>query len=80
MHTYRAYTYEIIPIAIGTLGAIPKSLKRHLEDIRFKKDMNDTIRRMQLAVLKGIVKNCQNCSTDEEIEDLINNSTITSMI
>ena len=53
---YRACIYEIIPIVIGTLGAIPKSLKRHLEDIGLKVGMNDTIRRIQLAVLKGTVK------------------------
>ena len=53
---YRTYTYEIIPIVIGTLGAIPKSLKRNLENVGLKKDMNDTIRRMQVAVLKGTAK------------------------
>ena len=30
---YRAYTYEIIPIVVGTLRAIPKSLKRNLENM-----------------------------------------------
>ena len=53
---YRAHTYEIIPIIVGTIGAIPKSLPRHLANIGLKKDMNDTMRRMQLAVLKGTVK------------------------
>ena len=53
---YRTYTYEVIPIVIGTLGAIPKSLKRNLENVGLKKDMNDTIRRMQVAVLKGTAK------------------------
>ena len=55
---YRACTY--VPIAIGTLGAILKSLKRYLEHIGLNKDMNGTIRRMQLAVLKGTVKTVKN--------------------
>ena len=37
---YRAYTYEIITIALATIGAIPKLLKRLLANIRLKKDMN----------------------------------------
>ena len=53
---YRAYTYEMIPIVVGTIGVIPKSLTRHLANIGLKKDMNDTMRRMHLAVLKGTVK------------------------
>ena len=53
---YRGYKYEIIPIVVGTLGAVPKSLKRHLESIGLSGNMNDIIRRMQLATLTGTVK------------------------
>ena len=53
---YRAYTCKIITFALATIGAIPKSLKRLLANIRLKKDMNDTMRRMQVEVLKGTVE------------------------
>ena len=50
------YKYEIIPIVVGTLGAVPKSLKRHYENIGLSGNMIDIIRRMQLAALTGTVK------------------------
>ena len=50
---YRGYKYEIIPVVVGTLEAVPKSLKRHLE---ISGNMNDIIRRMQLATLTGTGK------------------------
>ena len=38
IHIYiHSGTYVIIPIVIVTLGTIPKSVKRHLEDIGLKK-------------------------------------------
>ena len=38
------------------LGAVPKSLKRHLENIGLSGNMNDIVGRMQLATLTGTVK------------------------
>ena len=53
---YRGYKYEIIPIVVGTLGAVPKSLKRHLENIGLSGNMNDIIRRCSLQPLQEQLK------------------------
>ena len=53
---YRNYRYEIIPIVVGTLGAIPKSLKSHLKNIGLHTSVEDTIKKIQLAALTGTVK------------------------
>ena len=67
---YRDYKYEIIPIVIGTLGAVPKSLKRHLENIGLSGNINDIIRRMQLATLTGTVKTVKTVFSNEEVEKI----------
>ena len=53
---YRGYTYEIISIVKGTLGAIPESLEKYLEGIGLTMDMNDIVRRIYLVVPRGTVK------------------------
>ena len=53
---YRGYKYEIIPIFVGTLGAVPKSLKRHLENIGLSGNMNDIISRGSLQQLQEQLK------------------------
>ena len=53
---YHGYKYEIIPVVVGTLRAVPKSLKGHLKNIGLSGNMNDIIRRMQFATLTGTVK------------------------
>ena len=53
---YRNYKYEIIPIVIGTLGAVSTSLKEHLESMGFKQDLNTLVRKLQNAALIGSVK------------------------
>ena len=53
---YRNYEYEIIPIVIGTLGAVSTSLKGHLESMSFKQDLTTLVRKLQNAALIGSVK------------------------
>ena len=53
---YRGFKYKIIPVVVGMLGAVPNSLKRHLESIKLSGKINDIIRRMQLATLTGTVE------------------------
>ena len=53
---YRSYKYEIIPIVIGTLGAVSTSLKGHLESMGFKQDLATLVRKLQNAALIGSVK------------------------
>ena len=53
---YHGYKYKIISAVAGALGAEPESLKRHLENTEQGENMNNTIRRMQLAALTGTVK------------------------
>ena len=67
---FRGFTYEVTPIMIGTLRAIPKALKQHLEDIGLMKDRYYIIRRKQLAVLKVIVKDVKTFC--ERIKDIAN--------
>ena len=43
---YRGYKYEVIPVVVGALGAVPRLLKGHLENMELSRNMNDIIRRM----------------------------------
>ena len=54
---YRNYTFQIIPVIIGCLGAIPKSLEQNLkklglEDATYK----PLIKKLQKTALLGSVK------------------------
>ena len=54
---YSEYSYEIIPIAIGSTGYVPKSLHGHLEKCGISKDkILPTIRQLQRKALQGSVK------------------------
>ena len=54
---YPQYTYEVVPVAIGSTGYIPKSLHGHLEKCGIRKEnIYPTIRQLQRKALQGSVK------------------------
>ena len=54
---YPQYTYEIIPIVLGSTGYVPKTLPGHLEKCGFEKTRTNTIiQQMQRKALQGSVK------------------------
>ena len=52
---YLDYLYQIVPVIIGALGAVPKSLPEHLKKLNIDK-CNNTIRRLQKAAITGSMK------------------------
>ena len=63
---YRGYKCEIIPVVVGALGAVPKSLKRLLENIGLSGNMKEN------AACSPYRNNqdCKNCFVNEEIEKI----------
>ena len=54
---YRRYTYSIIVITVGALGAVPKNLEENLQCLGMQRDKIQTIiNRLQRAALLGSVK------------------------
>ena len=54
---YPLYTYEIVPIVLGSTGYVPKTLTGHLEKCGFDKERsNNIIRQFQRKALQGSVK------------------------
>ena len=54
---YPQYTYNIVPIVVGSTGFIPKSLQGHLVKCGIDKDrISPTIRQLQRKALQGSVK------------------------
>ena len=63
---YQRYTYSIIVITVGALGAVPKNLEENLQCLGMQRDRIQTIiNRLQRAALLGSVKICKtvlNCN------------------
>ena len=54
------YTYSIIVITVGALGAVPKNLEENLQCLGMQRDRIQTIiNRLQRAALLGSVKICK---------------------
>ena len=53
---YRDYTYKIIPVVIGTSGAVSLSLKDHLKAVGITSDITRFVHRLQNAAIVGSVK------------------------
>ena len=54
---YPQYTYDIVPIVVGSTGFIPKSLQGNLQKCGIDKDrISPTIRQLQRKALQGSVK------------------------
>ena len=57
---YRRYTYSIIVITVGALGAVPKNLEENLQCLGMQRDRIQTvINTLQRAALLGSVKICK---------------------
>ena len=65
---YRDYKSEIIPIVIGTLGAVSTSLKGHLDSIGFKQDLTTLVKKITKCSIDRISKDCENCLENEKIK------------
>ena len=54
---YPNFKYQIIPIIIGALGAVPKKLKEHLLKLNIKENrIKTTTRKLQKAAILGSVR------------------------
>ena len=54
---YPEYSYQFIPIIIGTLGSIPCNLKYNLKCLGFsEKEVNKQIKKLQIKSITGSVK------------------------
>ena len=54
---YPSFKYQIIPIIIGALGAVPKKLKEHLLKLNIKENrIKTTTRKLQKAAILGSVQ------------------------
>ena len=54
---YPSFKYQIIPVIIGALGAVPKRLKEHLLKLYVKKNsIKTTTRKLQKAAILGSVR------------------------
>ena len=57
---YPEYKFQMVPIIVGALGYVPKSLKEYIEELGFSK--NETkrhINKMQAIVTGGTIKICK---------------------
>ena len=53
---YPSFKYQIIPVIIGALGAVPKKLKEHLLKLNIKENkIKTTTRKLQKAEIFGSV-------------------------
>ena len=53
---YGDYTYKVIPVVIGTSGAVLLSLKEHLKAVGIASDITRVVHRQQNAAIVGLVK------------------------
>ena len=53
---YPSFKYQIIPVIIGTLGAVPKKLKEHLKLNIKENRIKTTTRKLQKAAILGSVR------------------------
>ena len=54
---YPSFKYQIIPLIIGALGAVPKKLKEHLLKLNIKENrIKTTTRKLQKAAILGSVR------------------------
>ena len=54
---YPSFKYQIIPIIIGALGAVPKKLKEHLLKLNIKENrIKTTTKKLQKAAILGSVR------------------------
>ena len=59
--TYPAYKYTVIPVIVGALGTIPKTLKDSLLKIGLQKvKLPAVIERIQKLALTGTIKTVKN--------------------
>ena len=57
---YKHYKFEIVPIVVGALGAIPNNLLENLRSLSITgKRLKRTLRRLQKASLTGTLKTCK---------------------
>ena len=57
---YRMYTYHVVVITIGALGAVPKNLEENIRSLGIDNDRLQTlVNRLQKAALLGSVKICK---------------------
>ena len=58
---YPTYKYAVIPVILGALGTVPKTLKENLIQIGInKEETGDLVERMQKKALLGTLKVVKN--------------------